>query len=154
VLTQITIQSGHNMVPSKNALALIKQFEGCKLEAYQDPRGIWTIGYGSTGPGIVEGLTISQATAEGMLLGHIREVGLSLTDLIGNALNQNQFDAVTCFVYNVGIGNFKTSTMCKYIRNGLLDQAAGEFKKWNKAGGVVLPGLVARREAEYELFIK
>lgn len=140
------------MIPSKNALDLIKSFEGCKLEAYQDPVGIWTIGYGTTGLGIVEGLTVSQKTAEAMLLGHVKEVGLALTDIVGHKLSQDRFDALTCFVYNLGIGAFKKSTLCKLVLSGDYDKAALEFAKWNKAGGHVLPGLVRRREAERTLF--
>jgi lysozyme len=143
------------MIPSQNALDLIKRFESCKLDAYQDPVGIWTVGFGSTGPGIVEGLTISQKTADGMLLGHVREVGLELTDLLGNfQLNQNQLDALTSLVYNIGIGNFKSSTLLKYLKMNDYKDASNEILKWNHAGGIVLPGLTTRRLAEQALFNK
>lgn len=140
------------MVPSKNALDLITKFEGCKLEAYQDVRGIWTVGFGTTGPGIVEGLVISQNTANAMLNGHVKEIGLTITEIIGNALPQDCFDAVTCLTYNIGTGNFKTSTMCKLIKEGNLKEAANEFVKWDHAGGKEVEGLLRRREAELELY--
>lgn len=142
-----------DMVPSQHCVDLIKRFEGCKLEAYQDPRGIWTVGYGSTGPGIVEGLTITQKTAEGMLLGHVREVGLTLTDLVGQGMKQNQFDAITSLAYNIGTQAFKNSTLLKLLRANKPVEASNEFPKWDHCGGVVLPGLLARREAEQALFL-
>lgn len=144
----------NKMIPSKNAIDLIKEFEGCKLEAYQDVVGVWTVGYGTTGPGIVEGLTITQATAEAMLKGHVNEIGLSLTDCVGNTLSQDKFDACVSFIYNLGIGNFKKSTLLKLIKEGKLKEAGDEFPKWNKAGGKILPGLVRRREAERQLFLR
>jgi len=142
------------MIPSDNAVQLIKQFEGCKLEAYQDVRGIWTIGFGTTGPGIVEGLTISQNTADAMLKGHVKEVGLSLTDFIGQGIPQDCFDACTCLAYNIGTGNFKTSTLLKLIKAQDLKGAAQEFLKWDHAGGKEIEGLKRRREAEMALFLR
>lgn len=141
------------MIPSGNALDLIKRFEGCILEAYQDAAGVWTIGWGTTGVGIVEGLVISQATADAMLLGHIREVGLDLTDMFANQLKQNQFDALTSFVYNIGFNAFKQSTMCRLLKAKQYADAANEFPRWNHCAGQVLPGLTARREAEQSLFL-
>ena len=141
------------MIPSKNALDLIQHWESCRLTAYQDVRGIWTIGWGSTGPGIVEGLSISQQTADGMLLGHIREVGLFLTDLLGNTLRQNQFDAITSLVYNIGEEAFRCSTLCKLLKAGRFTEAAEEFPKWDHSGGMEVPGLLNRRLAEQQLFL-
>lgn len=142
------------MTPSKNAIDLIKHFEGCKLEAYQDSVGVWTVGFGTTGPGIVEGLTITQPTAEAMLKGHLNEIGMSLTDIVGNKLSQDKFDACISFIYNLGTGAFKKSTMLKLIKENKMAEAAEEFPKWVKAGGKTLPGLVKRRQAEKELFLR
>lgn len=145
------------MVPSRNVIDLIKRFEGCKLEAYQDQADIWTVGYGTTGPGIVEGLTISQSTAEGMLLGHVKEVGLSLTDLIKVSLGQNMFDACVSLAYNIGMGNFRKSTLLQLINANDRQQAADEFLKWDHARirGVetIDQGLLSRRAAERALFL-
>lgn len=145
--------------PSKNAIEFIKKFEGCRLEAYQDVGGVWTIGYGSTGPGIMEGLTISQKTAEGMLLGHVNDLGLQLVDILKSKVyyvNQQQFDALTSFVYNIGIGAFKKSHMCELLSKGdskSLELAAQEFPRWDKVKGQPDVGLMARRKAEQELFL-
>lgn len=141
------------MIPSKNCISLIKQWEGCRLESYADVRGVWTIGWGTTGPGIQEGLTISQNTADAILTGHVRELGLSLTDLLGNSLSQNQFDACTCFVYNVGLPAFRTSTMLRLLKAKDFPNAALEFLKWDHVHGKVIPGLLARRQSEQALFL-
>ncbi len=141
------------MVPSQNAVDLIKRFEGCKLEAYQDQGGVWTIGYGTTGVGIVEGLTISQKTAEGMLLGHVKEVGLSLTDLVGRGISQNKFDACVSLAYNIGINAFKHSTLLQLLKKNDIQQAGDEFLKWSHVNHVVSKGLLARRAAERALFL-
>lgn len=141
------------MVPSKNAIDLIKKFEGCKLEAYEDLGGVWTIGWGTTGPGIVEGLKISQNTADAMLVGHVREIGLSLTDLVGRDLNQNHFDSLTCFAYNLGMPALRKSTLLKKVKAKDLKGAAEEFLKWDHVGGRQVAGLTRRREAEQKLFL-
>lgn len=142
------------MIASKEAEDLIKQFEGCHLKAYKCPAGIWTIGWGTTGPGIQEGLVISQHTADVMLKAHIQDIALDLTDILKPlVLRQHQFDALVSFIYNVGIGAFKKSTMLSLIKAGKMAQAALEFDKWTKAGGRPLEGLVKRRKAEKTLFI-
>lgn len=141
------------MIASKEAEDLIKQFEGCHLNAYKCPAGVWTIGWGTTGPGIREGLVISQHTADVMLKAHIQDIALDLTDLVGNSLRQHQFDALVAFIYNIGLGAFKKSTMLSLIKRGKMDEAALEFDKWVKAAGKTLPGLVKRRKAEKTLFI-
>ena len=142
------------MVPSANCIDLIKRFEGCKLEAYQDPAGVWTIGWGSTGPGIVEGLTIRQGTADAMLAGQVKEIGLALTDLVGFLLRQDCFDAVTSLCYNIGVNAFKHSTMLSLIKSRQLQQAALEFPKWSHINGILVAGLLKRREAEQALFLR
>lgn len=140
------------MRASKACIDLIKSFEGCKLHAYQDSAGHWTIGWGTTGQGIVEGLTISQPTANGMLLDHIGSVSEQVSDVVKFRCSQAQFDALVCFTYNVGIGNLKSSTLLKDILKGDMKAAAEEFLKWDKAGGKQLAGLTRRRQAEKSLF--
>lgn len=142
------------MIASRDAETLIKFFESCHLKAYKCPAGVWTIGWGTTGPGIQEGLTISQQTADTMLKAHIQDVALDLTDLLKpKSLKQHQFDALVSFVYNIGIGAFKKSTMLSLIKRDKMAEAALEFDKWTKAAGKELPGLVKRRKAEKTLFI-
>jgi len=142
------------MIASKEAEDLIKLFESCHLKAYKCPAGVWTIGWGTTGPGIQEGLVISQHSADVMLKAHIMDVALDLTDVLKpKSLRQHQFDALVSFIYNIGIGAFKKSTMLKLIKADKMTEAALEFDKWTKAGGKELAGLVKRRKAEKELFI-
>lgn len=143
----------NKMRASKKAVDLIKEFEGCKLEAYKCPAGVWTIGFGQTGPGIVEGLTISQSIANGMLLDEIGNVSDQVSQVVGMHASQAQFDALVCFTYNLGIGNLKSSTLLKKLKAGDKAGAAEEFLRWNKAGGKVLAGLTRRREAERKLFL-
>lgn len=140
------------MRASQNAVDMIKRFEGCRLESYQDQGGVWTIGWGSTGPGIRENLKISQRVADGMLLGDIGWLSQDLAQLVGISLNQNAFDACMSLVYNIGLGAFKSSTMLKLILQHKLSLAAEEFPKWDHVQGVVSPGLLARRLAEQTLF--
>lgn len=140
------------MIPSGNAIVLIKKFEGCRLEAYQDIGGVWTIGWGTTGPGIQEGLHITQPTADSMLIGHVREVGLDLTPLVYNLLNQNQFDACISLIYNIGLTAFKSSTLLKLIKSRDMVSASLEFPKWDKVHGIISQGLLSRRLSEKALF--
>lgn len=141
------------MLASGRAQDLIKRFEGCKLEAYQDQKGIWTIGWGTTGPGITaQTPPISQGTADAMLLGHIREMALSLTDLLGNTLPQNRFDALTSLVYNIGMQAFRTSTMLRLIKAKDFEGASAQFLLWDHTLHAVNPGLLERRLAEQALF--
>jgi len=140
------------MIPSERAIDLIKRFESCRLKAYQDSAGVWTIGWGTTGKGIQFGLTITQRTADYLLMAHVLDIGLELTYLFENKLKQYEFDALVCFIYNIGIGAFKKSTMYKLLREGKKNAASHEFDKWVYAGGQKLNGLVKRRAAEKAMF--
>jgi lysozyme len=135
-----------------NGLALIKSFEGCKLEAYEDVRGIWSIGYGHIA-GVSQGSCITESEATIYLQ---QDVGWAerVIDLqVSIALTQNQFDALVSFVYNVGSGNFATSTLLRHLNDNAINEAANEFVKWDKADGQVVPGLLRRRQAERDLFL-
>lgn len=144
------------MRASENAYKLIKESEGLKLEAYQCPAGLWTIGYGHTGrvngKAIQEGLIITEEIANELLENDVRYCELSLDKLFDVELNQNQFDALIDFVFNLGEPALRGSTLRKYINNGHFELAAAEFGKWVHAGKKVLPGLVIRREKERQLF--
>lgn len=137
---------------SKNCIDLVKRCEGCKLTAYQDSVGVWTIGYGRT-TGVIKGQVITQKQADDYLLQELGEFCKAVLSLVKVPVNQNQLDALVCFTYNVGVGNFKSSTMLKLINAGDLLAAADQFPRWNKAGGKVLAGLTKRRELEKQLFI-
>tara|TARA_Y100000004_G_scaffold183463_1_gene231304 strand:- start:2316 stop:2756 length:441 start_codon:yes stop_codon:yes gene_type:complete len=130
---------------------LLKYFEGCELEAYQDSVGVWTIGYGHT-KGVHEGMVITQEQAEQMLLDELKEYEGYVEDMVEVELTQEQFDALVVWVYNLGPTNFKNSTLLKRINEGNFEDVPYQMKRWNKAGGKVLLGLERRREAEAKMF--
>lgn len=133
---------------------LIKKFEGFVAKAYKCPAGVWTIGYGHTGPDVTPGLQLTTEQVDALLVRDLLRYEAPVNKLVTVELTQNQFDALVSFVYNVGEGNFSKSTLLKHLNNGDKDKAAAQFLVWNKAGGVELPGLVRRRAAERELFLK
>lgn len=134
-------------------LALIKRFEGCKLTAYKCPAGIWTIGYGSTGKHVSPGLTITQDQAEELLRSDLRRFE-DYVDAHCRPCTENQFAALVSFAFNLGEGQLAGSTLRRMHMAGDYDGAAKQFRRWNKAGGRVLPGLVSRRTAEEALYRK
>ena len=138
---------------SETGIQLIKKFEGCSLKAYKCPAGIWTIGYGHT-LGVKEGQTITKEQAETFLKQDIRSFELTVNNLVNVPLNQGQFDALVSFCYNLGTGNLKKSTLLKLINKKDYIGAAEQFDRWVYASGKKLPGLVKRRTAEKELFLK
>ena len=142
---------------SDKGIALIKQFEGCKLTAYQDSVGVWTIGYGWTKPvdgkPIRAGMTIKQETAERLLKTGLVNYENDVSRLVKVDLTQGQFDALVSFTYNLGARSLSTSTLLRKLNAGDYAGAADEFLRWNKAGGKVLNGLTRRREAERALFL-
>lgn len=145
------------MQTSDKGIALIKQFEGCKLTAYQDSVGVWTIGYGWTQPfdgkPIRAGMTIKQETAERLLKTGLVGYESDVSRLVKVGLTQGQFDALVSFTYNLGARSLSTSTLLRKLNVGDYAGAADEFLRWNKAGGKVLNGLTRRREAERTLFM-
>ena len=143
------------MTPSDECYDLIEHFEGCELKAYPDPAtggDPWTIGYGHTGPEVHPGMVITQAEADALLRQDAEKVAKQVAPMVHVPLSQQEFDALVCFVFNVGIGNFAKSTLLKKLNAGDYDGAANELPKWNKAEGKVMAGLTRRREAERELF--
>lgn len=136
-----------------NGIALIKQFEGLRLKAYVCPAGVLTIGYGSTGPNVKPGMTITADEAEKLLLDDLVrfEQGVALQCPVAT---DNQFAALVAFAFNVGLENLRTSTLRRMHNEGDYVGAAGQFGRWNKGGGKVLPGLVKRRAAESALYSK
>lgn len=142
------------MKTSPKGIDLIKRSEGCKLEAYPDPATgaePWTIGYGST-KGVTKGMKISLAEAEFMLVRDLLAFEAGVTNLVKTKINQDQFDALVCFSYNVGLGNLQSSTLLKMVNNNDFAGAAQQFQRWNKANGKVMNGLTTRRLAEAKLF--
>lgn len=150
----VHLYKGKIMKTSENGIKLIKRFEGLKTMAYKPTlNDVWTIGYGHT-HGVKKGDTITMEKATEYLKQDIEVFENAINSLVKVELNQNQFDALISFVFNVGIEAFKKSTMLKFINAGHYQLASGQFDRWNKQKGVVLEGLTVRRRAEKELFLK
>ena len=132
-------------------LEMIKHFEGLELNAYQCAAGVWTIGYGHT-KDVQQGMVISEDTANEMLVEELNEYENYINTLVTVELNQNQFDAMVSWVYNLGGGNLKASTLLKVLNAGDYAGVPAQIMRWNKAGGKVLEGLTRRRQAEADLF--
>jgi lysozyme len=139
------------------ATELIKKYEGFRSIAYLCPANVWTIGYGNTryvnGNKVKKGDKITEEEAQQLLDYFVVSFAQGLKKAVKVELNQHQFNALLSFVYNIGLNKFMSSTMCKLINENKLDEAANEFDKWNKSNGVVLNGLVKRREEEKKLFL-
>ena len=140
------------MITSDKGIALIKQFEGLRLAAYDDGGGVWTIGVGHTGPEVVPGLTIDDAEATRLLKSDLSAAEQCVDECVEVELTQEQFDALVSFVFNLGCSQFKASTLLRLLNAGNYEGAKSQFSRWNKDNGRVLPGLVSRRAAEAELF--
>ena len=139
------------MKTSPKGITLIKEFEGLRLKAYKCPGGVWTIGYGHTA-GVKPGIVITKTQAEEYLKADLIAYERYLNGL-GLALNQNQFDALVSFIYNVGTGNFSSSTLLRKVRANPQDNSImDEFLRWVYSKGRVLPGLQRRRLAEMKLY--
>ncbi len=140
-----------NMKASKAAYILIQQFESLHLQAYKCPGGILTIGYGHTS-GVHEGMTITESEADELLAEDI-EVCEKQINSLNLSLNQNQFDALVSFLFNVGFGNFSKSTLLLKVRINPCDNSiADEFAKWVYSKGKKLTGLQRRRTSEIKLY--
>ena len=137
---------------SKQGLALTEGFESCRLTAYQDVKGVWTIGYGHTGPEVVAGLVWTQDQADTALVCDIQSAVNTVNRLVTSPMTQGVFDSLVDFVFNVGSGNFAGSTLLKLLNSGDTESAAQQFERWDYAGGVQIAGLLRRREAEANEF--
>lgn len=137
---------------SEVGLDLIKSHEGFRSDAYLCPAGVWTIGYGHTGD-VEEGQSVTEEEAEELLLQDVAFAEDAVNSLVEVELSQQMFDALVCFVYNVGVGAFEQSTLLRFLNQGQMEEAAEQFLRWNKAGGKELTGLTRRREAERDLFL-
>lgn len=142
---------------SDAGLALLREFEGLRLQAYKDSAGVWTIGYGSTryadGDKVRPGDEITAERAESLLRETLHTYESAIDRLVTVPLLQSQFDALTALVYNIGVGAFEKSTLLKRLNEGQYAKAANEFLRWIHAGGQPLAGLRRRRERERALFL-
>jgi lysozyme len=137
----------NNLTYSKNGLRLTELFEGDILTAYQDQRGIWTIGYGHTA-GVHPGQTITQEQAVAYLFNDIRTAVNCVNEVVTVKLTQSQFDGIVDFAFNVGRTSFCHSTLLKDVNAGRFIEALAQFNLWDHCGGVVNAGLLRRRKAE------
>ena len=134
-------------------LDLLKEFEGLRLESYQDIGGVWTIGYGHTKTARPD-MRITKEGAEALLRDDIKWVTEAIERLVSAPLNDNQYSALVSFIYNIGAGAFSKSTMLRHLNSKSYKLAGDEFPRWNKVKGVEVRGLTNRRLKEQELFRK
>lgn len=136
---------------SADGLEFIKQAEGCRLTAYQDSVGVWTIGVGHT-KGVIPGQIITQGIADSLLEEDLQDVYTCIYANVHVPLSQGQTDALVSFIFNLGCGSFKKSTLLRMLNAGDFEGACGQFQRWNKAGNLTLAGLTKRRAGEAEMF--
>lgn len=146
------------MQMTEEGLALIREWEGFRGRAYRDAVGVWTIGFGHTSmagaPEVSPGLEISRAQAEKILAHDVETFARGVASAVTIALSGNEFSALVSFAYNVGLGNFRSSSVLKALNAGDRSAVPRRLQLWVKAGGRTLPGLVKRRAAEAALFLK
>lgn len=147
------------MTTGKNGILLIEEFEGFRAKAYKDAVGLPTIGFGTLIDSAEEKHllteTISKEQAEVLLRKELAMIEKKFTIMVTSKVNQNQYDALVSFAYNLGINNLKSSTLLKKVNLNPADVTIrDEFNKWIHAGGKVLQGLVRRRKAEGDLYFK
>ena len=140
------------MKPSNKSIELVKHFEGFESAAYLCPANVWTIGDGRT-KNVREGDVITEIQAERDLLEELEEFGEQVLSVVDVELNQNEFDALTSWTHNLGVGNLRSSTLLKKLNAGDKNSVPSEMLRWNKANGKVLNGLTRRRQAEADLWI-
>lgn len=144
------------MKMTEEGLALIRRFEGFRPTAYRCPAGAWTIGYGHTSqagpPAVAAGMTISEAEARRILQADVECFAAAVRAALTRELSPAQFSALVSFTYNVGPGAFRGSSVLKAVNEGRLAEVPGLLRRWVKADGRVLDGLVRRRVAEGEMF--
>jgi lysozyme len=154
------------MQMSEHGLDLLKQWEGFESKVYKDSAGLATIGVGhlltksklSPGTIVINGVPVQYAAGLSdqqvldLLSQDVNPASQTVTTNVNVTLSQNQFDALTSFTFNVGGGAFTGSTLLKLLNQGQYDQVPDQLRRWNKAGGKVVQGLVNRRENEIKLW--
>lgn len=155
IITDIEEEKGQDTISNidQAGIGAIKAHEGFRNKAYKDSGGVWTIGYGHTG-GVRKGNTISLQEGENFLRQDLKTAISGVVDNVKVPLTQNQFNALVSFVFNVGVGAFKKSTMLRHLNKGDYARAAAEFPRWKYVSGKVSKGLVNRRAAERKMFTK
>lgn len=138
---------------SEEGIKFIAEFEGLVLKSYQDIGGIWTIGYGHTGPEVGPNQTITAEKALELLKEDVKVAEKAVRELVRVPTTDSQFDALCSFTFNLGAGRLKSSTLLQKLLSGNYEAAGQEFLKWDKVNGVPIPGLTRRRRAEMRLFL-
>jgi lysozyme len=142
----------NNLVYSNYGNTLTKGFEQCRLVAYQDVKGVWTIGWGHTGPEVCAGLVWTQAQADLQLTVDEKNAVNAVNSLVQVILTQHEFDALVDFVFNAGGHAFATSTLLTKLNAGDYAGAADQLLLWDHAGAAVVAGLLRRRTEERNEF--
>lgn len=137
---------------SQVCIEMIKKFEGCSLATYKCSAGVFTIGYGHTGVDVTNGMSITSDQAEKLLVADLETFEHAVSSLVKVPLNQNQFDALVSWTYNLGPINLARSTMLKELNAGHYDAVPAQMKKWIYSDKKVLLGLATRRDEEAKLF--
>ena len=137
---------------SQAGIDFIKRWEGFRARAYLCPAGVWTIGYGHTKTAR-SGQIINEVGAEELLEEDLKIYEAAVNYQVKVSLTQNQFDALVSFAFNCGTGALQHSTLLRKLNQGNYHATANEFRKWVRAGGKILPGLVNRREQERGMFL-
>lgn len=132
---------------------LVKTFEGCRLKAYLDVGGIWTIGWGYTSNSVGPNTVWTQGQADEMLKVKLYEFYVGVKEMVGIPVKIEQLEALTSLAYNIGLGALRKSTLLKKLNKCDIEGAADEFLRWNKVNGKVVDGLTRRRQKERELFL-
>jgi lysozyme len=142
---------------NKAGVELIKGYEQCRLKAYRDDAGVWTVGWGLTsGAGLIEvksATTLTQQEADNYFVLALIKFEQEVAAALKRAPTDNQFSAMVSLAYNIGGTAFRTSSVCRFFNDGKSQQAADSFRLWNKSGGKVSAGLISRRESERALFL-
>jgi lysozyme len=141
------------MTPSADCVALVKEFEGCRLTAYKPtPNDVLTIGYGHTGPDVTANLTWTQAQADAVLADDLAHFSAGVSRVLTGPTAQQQYDALCDFAFNLGLGALEGSTLLKMHNASDYAGAQAQFGRWVHQGAETLPGLVRRRYAEAALY--
>jgi lysozyme len=136
---------------SAEGMALLKVSEGLSLDAYPDPGGVWTVGYGHTGNDVYPGMQITQQRADDLLRQDLERFEIGVENLLVNPAHQEEFDALVDYAYNCGLAALENSTLLEHVNAGRHADAVAE---WTRGWEDALPGLVKRREKEAALYRK
>ncbi|MGE3770421.1 MAG: lysozyme [Bdellovibrionales bacterium] len=136
---------------NEHGLRLLREFEGLRLAAYRCPAGFWTIGFGHTATA-APGQHITVAEAEALLHSDVRRFAQGVTRMVTAPLGSNQFAALVCFAFNVGLHALENSTLLRLLNRGWYSQVPTQLLRWNKIKGRAAPGLTRRRQAEGQLW--